>query len=149
MTPQLQTYEGTVLEDPNDPESLILQFPDELIKKLGWGEGDELTWDMQPDGSIIMTRPTEWVLVECVSTFRERYMVEVPRGKSLWALDTVTCDDAKEFSQCHIGEQIVSHRVVTEEDALALADTDNEYAANWTTDDKKKAFFTSWSEQQK
>ena len=49
---------------------------------------------------------TQLVLVECVSTFRQRYMVEVPVGtddygndKTLWALDTVTMQEAKEFSQ--------------------------------------------------
>ena len=51
-------------------------------------------------------KETQWVLVECVSTFRNRYMVEVPVGtddynndKTLWALDTVTMQAAKKFSQ--------------------------------------------------
>ena len=46
-----------------------------------------------------MIKETEWVLVECVSTFRMRYMVEVPKDKSEYALDTVTMNEAKEFSQ--------------------------------------------------
>jgi len=62
---------------------------------------------------------TQLVLIECVSSYRIRYMVEVPKGidtlgndKSLWALDTVSMNEAREFSQEHIGEQIISHRVV-------------------------------------
>jgi hypothetical protein len=42
---------------------------------------------------------TEFVLVECVSTFRMRYVVEVPEGKSEYALDTVVMNEANEFSQ--------------------------------------------------
>jgi hypothetical protein len=59
----------------------------------------------------------EWVLVECVQSYRMRYMVEVPEGKSEWALDTVSMHQAKEFSHQDIGETIVSHRVISEADA--------------------------------
>jgi len=90
---------------------------------------------------------TEWVLVECISTFRMRYMVEVPVGKAEYALDTVTMNEATEFSQEHLGEQIVSHRVMTENDAHVLCDEDNSYAKDWTTDKKLEAFFTFWEEQ--
>ena len=97
-----------------------------------------------------MKTETQWVLVETVSTFRIRYMVEVPVGiddynndKSLWALDTVTMNEASEFSQEHIGELIVSHRVMSKEEALALCDIDNHYAAEaWTEEHKMKTFFT-------
>jgi hypothetical protein len=97
-----------------------------------------------------MKTETQLVLVECVSTFRVRYMIEVPVGiddqgndKSLWALDTVTMNEAQEFSQEYLGEQIVSHRVVSKEEALALCDIDNHYAAEaWTEEHKIKTFFT-------
>jgi hypothetical protein len=84
----------------------------------------------------------EWVLVECVQSYRMRYMVEVPEGKSEWALDTVSMRQAKEFSQEDIGETIVSHRVISEEDALKLCDVDNEYCKSWTEHHKVKCFFT-------
>ena len=38
------------------------------------------------------TKETEWVLVETMHSFRMRYMVEVPKGKSEYALDTVVMD---------------------------------------------------------
>ena len=75
-----------------------------------------------------------------------RYMVEVPKGKAEWALDTVTMNEAKEFSQVHIGEQIVSHRVVSKEEALALSDTDNDYGKTWPEELKVKNFFTLMDE---
>jgi hypothetical protein len=92
---------------------------------------------------------TQWVLVETVSTFRHRYVVEVPIGiddyghdKKDWALDTVTMNEAKEFSQQHLGEQIVSHRIVTQKEALALCDEDNDYTKAWNEETKLNTFFT-------
>ena len=80
-------------------------------------------------------------------------MVEVPVGvdmygkdKTLWALDTVTMGEAKEFSQEHLGETIVSHRVVTKEDALAMCDKDNDYAKVWNDELKMQNFFTTMTE---
>lgn len=94
-----------------------------------------------------MSDQKEWVLVDCVSTFRMRYMVQVPVGKAEWALDTVTMQEAKEFSQEHLGETIVSHRVVSMAEALEVCDTDNAYCAGWPTDKKVEAFFTKDGEQ--
>jgi hypothetical protein len=84
----------------------------------------------------------EWVLVECVSQFRMRYMIEVPEGKAEWALDSVTLNEAKEFSQEHVGETIISHRVVSEEEALAICNVDNNYCDSWSDDRKMEVFFT-------
>jgi hypothetical protein len=96
---------------------------------------------------------TQWVLVEAVSMFRERYMVEVPVGvdrygkdKADWALDTVTLCEAKEFSQEHLGETITSHRVITKEEAMALCDKDNAYCKAWTEEHKVATFFTTMAE---
>ena len=75
---------------------------------------------------------SKYVMVDTVSMFRMRYVVEVPddcenpKEEGLYpctpeeyAMDTVTCEDAKEFTQDHIGETIVSTREVTLEEALA------------------------------
>lgn len=88
-----------------------------------------------------------WVMVDTVSQFRMRYMVQVPADHPEYALDTVTCNEAKEFSQEWIGETIVSHRVLTMEEALAQCDIDNDYCKAWPTEQKVKAFFTKESEQ--
>ena len=137
-----------VVDVQEDEEGeLFIQFPDEMMTEVGWKTGDILDWKDNKDGSWSLSKKeTEWVLVETVSTFRERYMVEVPKGKAEWALDTVTCEDAKEFSQEHIGEQIISHRVVTREEALTLCDKDNDYTKTWDEETKVKNFFTPWTE---
>ena len=100
-----------------------------------------------------MSKKTQLVLVETVSMFRMRYVVEVPVGtddfnndKSLWALDTVTMNEAEEFSQEHLGETIVSHRVVSKKEALALCDIDNDYTKSWSKDKKIETFFTPWKD---
>ena len=131
---------------------LILPLDDEIFAETGWEIGDTLEWIDQKDGSWLMrkkemTQEKEWVLVECITTFRERYMVEVPKGKELWALDTVTMNEAKEFSQKHLGETIVSHRVISEEDAFELCDNENDYAKNWNKEMKMNAFFTKEGEK--
>jgi len=145
------------LEKDAETGDLILPLNDEILAETGWQTGDTLDWIDNGDGSWTMRKKeTQWVLVEAVSTFRERYMVEVPIGtdrygkdKSEWALDTVTLSEAKEFSQEHLGETIVSHRIVTEEEALALCDIDNDYAKAWNDQLKKKTFFTSIDEHLK
>ena len=79
---------------------------------------------------------SKYVMVDTVSMFRMRYVVKVPDGigKEMifhdgtrsfpttpeeYASDTVVCGEAKEFTQEHIGENIVSTREVTLEEAIA------------------------------
>ena len=134
------------LEEDLETGDLILPLPDELLKETGWKTGDTLDWKDNGDGTFSMTKQkteeTEWVLVEAISQFRERYMVEVPKGKAAWALDTVTLNQAQEFSQEHLGEVIVSHRVVSFDEAMKLCDKDNHYCSAWSDEKKVDAFFT-------
>ncbi len=91
---------------------------------------------------------TEWVLVEALSQFRVSYMVEVPKGKAEYALDTVAVEKAEEFSQEHLRptDIILGYKVVSKEEALALCDERNEYTSEWSDDLKIKNFFTPWKE---
>ena len=144
------------VQEDMDTGDCIIEFPPDMLEETGWKEGDVLEWHDNKDGSYTMIKKqTQWVLVEAVGTFRYRYMVEVPIGidnygndKSLWALDTVTMGEAKEFSQEYLGEQIVSHRIVTKEEALTLCDKDNDYCSSWDEDTKVKNFFTTCKEQE-
>lgn len=135
---------ATVIIEEDEEGNLVLPLSDDMLEELGWEIGDTIDWTDNKDGSWSMTKKkeTEFVLVECVSTFRMRYMVEVPKGKADWALDTVVMKEAEEFSQEHLGEQIVSHRVVSKEDALALCDADNAYTKTWNDEKKMEVFFT-------
>ena len=118
---------------------LILPLSDELCAEAGWKIGDTIQWIDNGDGSWSLKKmQKELVLVECISTFRMRYVVEVPAGKKEWALDTVTMNEAEELSQEHLGEQIVSHRVISEEEYLRVFDEDNDYLRSWDTAQKMR-----------
>jgi hypothetical protein len=145
------------LEEDPETGDLILPLSDDILEQAGWKTGDTIEWIDNKDGTWTMRKKveTQLVMVECISTFRQRYLVEVPTGtdrygkdKSEWALDTVTMEEAKEFSQKHLGETIVSHRVVTEAEALRICDEDNDYCRAWSDEKKKEAFFTTWKEQE-
>lgn len=124
----------------------FIEFSDKEMEAVGWSPGDNIKWTPNDDGSYTLSKveneETELVLVDTVLTYRMRYCIEVPKGKSEWALDTVACEEAKEFSQKCLGETIVSHRVVTEEEALEVCREDNDYTSSWTDDQHLKSFFT-------
>jgi hypothetical protein len=84
----------------------------------------------------------EFVMVECIQSYRTRYVVEVPVGQKEWADDTVILDRAKEFSQNDMGEMIISSRTITEAEVLQLCDEDNDYSRNWNNDHKFNTFVT-------
>ena len=39
-----------------DDEGCFLTFTDDLLEELGWAVGDDLDWDVQADGTIIVTK---------------------------------------------------------------------------------------------
>ncbi len=134
--------------ESDDEGNLVLPLSDDILKEVGWETGDVIDWIDNKDGSWTMKKKIkkQFVLVECISMFRQRYVVEVPAGKAEWALDTVVMQEAKEFSQEHIGENIVSHRVMSEEQVLALCNIDNDYANNWSDKLKIDTFVTKVKE---
>lgn len=88
------------------------------------------------------------VMVDCVLSYRTRYCVEAPADHPEYALDTVTMEQAKEFSQLYLGETIVSHRVVTQEEALKQFDVDNDYLKSWTEEQKITAAITQVDDEE-
>lgn len=133
-----------ILDVKQAGEDFFIELNEEILHGSGFKIGDELDWKDNGDGSFTLTKKkdTVWVMVETVQTFHHRYCIETPKDHPEYALDDVTCERAKEFSQNYVGEQIISHRVVTEEEALKLSDESNTYSADWDKDKKIKAFFT-------
>lgn len=91
----------------------------------------------------------DYVVVTTVSTFRHRYVMHkddlcklntqiLPSDQELltWAMDTVTCEECDEFSQLHLGEQIVDTVEMSEDEVLHLFDGDNDYLKGWNSDYK-------------
>jgi len=83
-----------------------------------------------------------WVLVDCIQQHRIRYVVEAPSDQPELALDVVTMNQAKEFSQKDLGQTIVSHRVVSGAEALDICDEDNDYLKDWPDHKKIDVLFT-------
>lgn len=96
-----------------------------------------------------MTSEKDYVVVTTVQTFRHRYVMHKDDLRMLntdieatnkdlveWALDTVTCEECVEFSQEHLGEQIVDHFECTEDEMLTFFDRDNDYLKDWDRDYK-------------
>ena len=89
-----------------------------------------------------MKKDKHLYLVETISIFRQRYVVEAKEAEH--AADEVVLNTSglynenfREFSQKHIDETITSVRKIKEKEYLRLFDEDNDYLQSWT-DEKKK-----------
>lgn len=51
------TWTAYVQQEGDD---LVLPLPDEAIAQLGWKVGDILIWDVQENGTIILTKKSKW-----------------------------------------------------------------------------------------
>lgn len=90
------------------------------------------------------------VLVETISSFRHVYAVELPDNvPNEYALDDITMNigsdepEFEEFGQEHIGETILSHRVIDEKEYLRVFDEVSSYLSEWTDEEKKRFIFKS------
>ena len=94
-----------------------------------------------------MTR--DYVVVTTVSSFRIRYVMHKDDLQDLnksihatdkdlvdWACDTVTMQEVEEFSQEHLGEQIVDTYECSEDEMLTFFDRDNDYLRGWSEEKK-------------
>lgn len=97
--------------------------------------------------------PKEYAVVTTIQTFRHRYVVPMDKLQELnvnetvdpkWALDSVTMEEVKEFSQLHLGEQIIDLNVASEDEILELFDKDNEYLSSWSKDYKLDWISRCW-----
>lgn len=68
-------------------------------------------------------------LVEAISTFRMRYVVEAECVEH--AADEVTMGDALEFGQKHLGETITSMWEVSDAEICDLFFEDHDYLSSW------------------
>jgi len=98
----------------------------------------------------------QYVIVTAISTFRHRYCIPMSELQQLnqdmvlndalaveWAEDCVTCEDVEEFSQVHLGEQIIDTMIVDEAEAVQYFDRDNDYLADWGME-KKIKYMHNW-----
>lgn len=104
-----------------------------------------------PEGRMTLEewqRTKKYVIVTAISSHRVRYAIPVDELQKLntdvpvegheckWGEDCVTMQEVKEFSQHHIGEQIIDSVMLSEEDMLKLFDKDKDYTNNWSKEHK-------------
>lgn len=124
----------------------VINLPQEVLESLDLKTHDyvEFVSDNDKQQVLVKKLPVKRVLVETVSTFRMRYVVELQQHEpDEYALDTVVMGDAVEFSQKYLDETVVTHREVSADEVLAMCDIDNDYADSWTDDKKFEVFVTA------
>ena len=104
-----------------------------------------------------------YVVVTAISTHRMRYAIPVSELQKLspetditdnpaiqieWANDSVTMEEVKEFSQHHLGEQILDTFILDEKRMLTMFDRDNDYLSDWTKE-KKLEHVHDWKDDWK
>lgn len=75
-------------------------------------------------------------LVETVSVFRMRYVIEANNASDAKDEVTMNVGELAEFSQLHIDEMITSARQIDKKEYLRLFDEDNEYLKAWSKEQK-------------
>lgn len=117
-----------------------------LFLPLTWGDGERQGVYLPAEVVPVLNEVIEpkagkkLVLVEAISQYRMRYVVEC--DDVTHAEDEVCMERAQEFSQLHLGEVITSSREITDAEYLALFDQDNDYLKDWPSD-KKFSFIHS------
>ena len=76
------------------------------------------------------------VLVETVSIFRMRYVIEANNASDAKDEVSMNVGDLSEFSQHQVDEMITSSREINQAEYLRMFDEDNEYLKNWTEEQK-------------
>lgn len=122
--------------------NLILPLDEQLCSEVNWKIGDTIEWIDNKDGSFSLRKKqvkTELVLVESISTFRMRYVVEVPIGKKELASAIINSEDAIPLSQHHISEHVALTQVIDMEEYKHIFDEDNNLP--YIFSDEQKAEF--------
>ena len=101
---------------------------------------------------------TKYVKVDCMSTFRQTYMIpwdglqetnpDVELNDKLaeeWASDTVVSEECNEFSQKYLGEQISSVDIITEDEMIEAFDKDNPLLISEWSRERKIAYVANWN----
>ena len=76
------------------------------------------------------------VLVETISMFRMRYVMEVQDDINHASDEFVCNDELVELSQKHLDDTIVSLREIDQDEYLRIFDQDNDYLSDFTIEEK-------------
>lgn len=54
-----KSWTVTVQEDPDNPDELIMPFPEDMLDQVGWVVGDTLVWNVLSSGEITISKKVE------------------------------------------------------------------------------------------
>jgi hypothetical protein len=54
----MKTFTCSIVENPDNPEELLLDLGNEICNELGWNEGDIIEWIDNKDGSWTLSKKT-------------------------------------------------------------------------------------------
>jgi len=76
----------TTVQQYDDSEDLYIEIPDEIIEKLGWEVGDTLNWDIQEDGTVVISKvqDTEQSKAESKQTHERHSAKDFIKTKGKW-----------------------------------------------------------------
>lgn len=86
-------------------------------------------------------KETQLVLIETESKFTIRYVVEVPvDGNTLKSIKQVqdNLGNYDEFSQVHLGENVVNVTAISKTQMLEMFDRDHDYLIGWSEEQKMR-----------
>ena len=114
----------------------FIELPQDILDLAGFKIGDELQWIDNGDGSWSITKMSnelDYYVVDVLSSFRCRYVV---KAKSLeHALDEVVYREGDtsfvEFSQKHLGTNIIDGFKVSDKELIKIHKIDNDYLSSW------------------
>lgn len=124
---------------------VILPLSEEICNQLGWSIGDKLSFKLLEEGKIEIIKSDskeeskkKLVMVETISSFRMRYLIEVDENSSDEKVKDFVKNqieegfpELKEFTQSHVGEIVIGQRDVSENELKNLAQEDGDiYARN-------------------
>lgn len=44
-----KSWTAKIIENPDNTEELLVEFTEDMCKRLGWAEGTELNWEIKDD----------------------------------------------------------------------------------------------------
>ena len=54
-----KSWTVTVQEDLDNPDELIMPFPEDMLDQVGWVVGDTLVWNVLASGEITISKKVE------------------------------------------------------------------------------------------
>lgn len=76
------------------------------------------------------------VMIDCLSQHLVKYVIEVDEDVDVDTFYLENKDIIEEYSQKHICEEILQHRVISKKEYLKLFDIDNAYLKSWNEEQK-------------